>query len=421
MWTPNSVLLAAEAELLDEAQYLEIHEGGGTWAIQTNVVIGGVAGAFWTFTAPLVVNDISGHVVSGKTLMVDVGGQLNVSGLVQIAPRGGISVLGAAPSEGGVVEIGQYASLLLDSGATLTASAGSLINVSGNALFENGASWRLMSGARGNVDGGGLIYLMGAVATTPAQIVFQQYAQQVFWATTNCQFLTNSLLSILPGATAQIQGVLDFVAGATITGVTTLVNGAALTVAGTTNFSNGSALNLQPNCTVYFDPAAQLTGSPLFLNQLRLGPAAQAIFNEGSTFLDGSYRTFSEPQLPSGLNAVIGVAPAWVGPLPPQGQTYVDVDASGLSIIDTPTNLPHPINWTLTAPSRPEVARFLIIRQPDQTKQGGYGIGVWFQNTALVTFAYANPSVASTSAALLFWNTTAWTFVFAVGANAVQG
>ena len=33
MWTPNSALLAAEVELFDQAQYLELHEGGGAWAI----------------------------------------------------------------------------------------------------------------------------------------------------------------------------------------------------------------------------------------------------------------------------------------------------------------------------------------------------------------------------------------------------
>lgn len=418
MWTPNSALLAAEVELFDEAQYLEIHEGGGTWALLSNTVIGAVGNASWTFTLPVVVNDISGHVVTGKTLWVDPGATLSLGGTEQVQPGGAIRVLGQQGTPG-TVEIGQNAALIVDSGGTVTMAAGSTLDIFGGTVFETGASWRLAPGALGTVNGGATIYLVGTTANTPAQLIYQQNALEVFMATTGCQFQGGSFLTVLPGAALNLQGALNCQLGSTITGTTTLVSGATLTVAGTTNFAANSVLNLLANCTVNFVGTAQLLGSPVFLDSLLLGQAAKATFYTGSTFADGSVRTYTAPQIPWGPDAVDGMATPIIGPIPPAGQTYVDVDLSGMALINTPQNLAHEVGWTLTVPSHPEVARMVLIRQVDPTKQG-FGLGIWFQN-ALLGSLRVTTNTPTTSAVVMLWDTTAWTFAFSVGPNAFQG
>jgi hypothetical protein len=142
------------------------------------------------------------------------------------------------------------------------------------------------------------------------------------------------------------------------------------------------------------------------------------LFTLGSTFKDGSIRTYNEPQIPWGPDAVQGqAAPTW-GPTPPQGQTYIDVETSGVSILETPVGLQAEVGWKLKPPSHPEVPRFMFIRQKDQTAQG-QGVGVWFMNNRIVSF-YTQGNKPATSAAFVFWDTKAWTLVFAAGPNAIQ-
>src|SRR6185312_10996074 len=80
-WVDGSVVYGHELEQADQAQYLALSEAGGTWAMASNVTIGGVGSAFWHFTLPVVADDISGHVVATKTLYIDVNGFLTAHGL----------------------------------------------------------------------------------------------------------------------------------------------------------------------------------------------------------------------------------------------------------------------------------------------------------------------------------------------------
>jgi hypothetical protein len=417
MWTPNSALLAAEVELLDQAQFLEIHEGGGTWAIQTDVVVGAVGTAAWHFTAPLVANDLTGHVLAGKSLTIDPDGNVFLAGLQTVQPAGWIKVLGV-PDTPGILELAQNAQMVVDAHATITAYAGSLVDIFGNTLFENGASWRLKAGATGFVDGNAVLKLAGTDASTLAFLDVSAFAQVYFRATTRCTFVDTSVLFIGINAQAEVQGELKFDVGSRITGVPTLPQGQVLSVAGAVFLQQGGNLNLLPGCAVNFAGTAELKGSPVFSDSLTVLQTATVKFTDGCTFNDGSIRTYNEPQIPLGPNAVQGQAkPTW-GPTPPQGQTFIAVDTSGVSILETPVNLKAEVGWQLLPPSHPEVPRFMLIRQKDQTKQGS-GVGVWFQNNHLVAFSNL-PAPAVTSAALLYWDTTAWTLVFAAGPNAMQ-
>jgi hypothetical protein len=416
MWTPNSALLAAEVELLDQAQYIEIHEGGGTWALQSDVVVGAVGNASWQFTAPLVVSDLSGHVVAGKQLTIDGDGRLWLAGLQLVQPGAWLQVLGQ-PQKPGRLEIADSAVLVVDANGTLTASPGSLVDIYDKALFESGASWRLKAGANGFIDGGAVLKLAGADRNTLAFVDVSSNANVIFRATTRCTFEDAAVLFVGHAAQAVVEGELNFAQISRITGWATVAVGAKLAVGGGVDFDNGSTLNFLAGCTVNFAGTALLKGSPVFADALVVGQNATVLFTEGSTFKDGSIRTYNEPQIPWGPDAVQGQAAPVVGPVPPPGRTFIDVETSGLAMLETRVNLQAEVWWRLKPPSHPEVPRFLYIRQKDQTKQGQGGVGVWFVNNKIVAFGNASTAPA-TSAALLFWDTNTWSLVFAAGPNA---
>ncbi len=149
-WTPGSVVQPAEMEALDAAQYLAIHEGGGTWALSSNVLVGGAAGTSWRFTLPLVADDLAGHVKSGKALAIDAGGALNVSGTVDF-------LFGSV----GKVE----------AGATLRVLGVALpVPTSGVVSFEGLSKLNMLSGSAARWYAGSLAYLYGEMrlATDPA-------------------------------------------------------------------------------------------------------------------------------------------------------------------------------------------------------------------------------------------------------------
>jgi hypothetical protein len=359
MWTPNSALLAAEVELLDQAQYLEIHEGGGTWAIQTSVTIGAVGNAAWTFTAPVVVNDISGHVVLGKTLWVDAGARLLLSGSQRVGPGAAIQVLGNVVNPA-TIEIGSYGRVVIDAGGTLLASAGSTVDIAGQMRFESGASWQLLAGARGTVDGGGMLYLLGATAN-PALLVLQQYAQAVFWATTECQFLANSLLTVMPGATVNVQGQLNVLGPAAISGAATLTSDATLTASGTQG--HNAKIILGPNSELNFS-GGSLTGFPVIPGLiafsadvgidksltivngaiLHVSQGAQVQLDANSTVTNAATTTRTGPEIRQGDTASTGLRVA----TGPDSDIFINAEAVDYLLIPT---LTADRTWKLVPPS----------------------------------------------------------------------
>lgn len=103
-WIDGFPVLSGEYELFDQRQYYAIHELGGTWAIEGDVLIGAQTTQKWTFGCPLELIDTvavsagfsvgaTGHIdiASGGSVNVASGGALNVASGGTLAVNGNVS------------------------------------------------------------------------------------------------------------------------------------------------------------------------------------------------------------------------------------------------------------------------------------------------------------------------------------------
>lgn len=443
MWTPNGALLAAEVELLDQAQYLELHEGGGTWALQSNVVIGAVGSASWTFTAPVVVNDISGHVVNGKTLSLDAGAMLDLSGTQRIEPGAALRVLGAAQNPG-TIWVEQLGKLIITTNGYFGIYGAGTGDVFGTLNIQKLGTVDVQDGGTIKVEAGGLLQVAGTPQKT-AKVILGDSSEVDVGDGATIQVVGGTIVLTNQGG-AWVKLISNAGAGALFAGNTFISDrgaggsngtlfvgsifgsgvghlqvggGGDLTVAygGIANINDQSTLNLNAGSTVHFDGAAKIKGTPTFLDDLILGAAATATFSSGSTFGDGSLRTYSGPQIPWGPNAVQGIPKPLVASTPAAGAptNNVEVDPSGLVLLDAPQNLSGDMGLSIKPPSHPEVPRLLFIRQRNPSVQGGFVVIV-FVTKVLVTFQ-PDGSDHTPGCAVLVWDTVTWSVVFAVGAQ----
>jgi len=157
-WVALGVLDAAEMELFDARQYLSIHEGGGTYAITDNVVIGAAGAQTWHYTLPVIADDISGHVVATKSLTFDANSLLLVNGSYTLHGAGSVT---------GVMTIGAAGSIVVTSGRFIAFQGGSSLSVTSATIDMLGsAHMDLSAGAKINVLGEVDVLATGALVFT---------------------------------------------------------------------------------------------------------------------------------------------------------------------------------------------------------------------------------------------------------------
>lgn len=181
-WVALGVLDAAEMELVDAARYLSIHEGGGTWAITDNVVIGAIGAQTWHYTLPVVCDDLAAVVKMGKAVTFDSGSTLTVNGGYTLHGAGSIT---------GVMTVGSNGAIIVTTGRAINFQAGSFLTIS-TAFATVGADAQVtFNGSSGHL----------------ANLVLGQYSKVQFLGGSSVEFTssnwimhTNSVSIIEAGA-----------------------------------------------------------------------------------------------------------------------------------------------------------------------------------------------------------------------------
>lgn len=213
-WVALGVLDAAEMEQVDAARYLSIHEGGGTWAITDNVVIGAAGAQTWHYTLPVVADDISGHVVNLKSLTFDVGSLLLVNGSYTLHGAGGVT---------GVMTIGAAGSIVVTSGRFITFQGGSTLSMVNATIDMTGSSHMdLAAGAKVNVLGEVDILATGAIVFTDGG-----------WIKGVARLFAGASFYFTAGTTTHVLGTFKFEGGFNY-----IESGATLTNKSGGNFTN---------------------------------------------------------------------------------------------------------------------------------------------------------------------------------------
>lgn len=223
-WVALGVLDAAEMELVDAARYLSIHEGGGTWAITDNVVIGAVGAQSWYYTLPVLFDDLSGHVVATKNLTFDAGSLLLVNGTYTLHGAGSITgtmTIGAA----GSIQVISGRNITIQTGATLAVAGTGTVDLTGTATIAVGATAKI------NVTGEVDVLATGAIVFTDGGLIkgVARLHSSASWYFTN-------------GSTTHVLGAFKFDTGSTgsvESGVTFNVkDGGAVTFAVNSDLTN---------------------------------------------------------------------------------------------------------------------------------------------------------------------------------------
>lgn len=357
-WTAGSVILPAEMEQIDQELYESLNgDQGGTWAPASTIIIGG---AGMRVTAPLIADDLSGHVKSGKVIQVDLGGLIDVFGKIYIEPDATLEVKGTS-GHPGLVQFDRYAQGTWQAGSFLTVAAASgavgaaildlygiqkvrsggvlqvlasgLLEIApnGQVLADNGSGVGLygttiiadLSGGGGNgtlnigapffgvghvvlngsgcditANAGSTIYV-GGLSGSGALLEVRNHS--------SIQLDNGSTLLALPGSTVGIgnNAFLNVVAGGTL-----FVNGVSGTPAfaswgafGIASFGSGAQLNLGAGAIVNCDTLAEFRGIARFVNHLHVAGAGDVVFEDGSTVLDFSNYTREGPLTRTGNTA----------------------------------------------------------------------------------------------------------------------
>ena len=161
-WVALGVLDAAEMELVDSARYLAIHEGGGTWAITDNVVIGAAGAQTWHYTLPVVADDISGHVIATKSLTFDANSLLLVNGAYTLHGAGSVT---------GVMTVGAGGQVVVTSGREISVQSGGKIALAGMIDMTGTSSIAVGASADINVTGEVNVLAAGSVVFTDGGLI----------------------------------------------------------------------------------------------------------------------------------------------------------------------------------------------------------------------------------------------------------
>ncbi len=427
LWTPGSVIDPAEMEALDAAQYLSLHEGGGTWAISTNMLVGGQPGVGWRFTLPLTVDDLAGHVKNGRKLYIDSGGTLEVNGLVdvksggvqKIQPGGLVRVLGAFLNPGVIqIEAGGWldiqgggtgiirASAGLALYGTQTVQSGGVLRVAPSGVIEiagiNGLV--IKNGFNGKVEAGGGIDVFGTLAC---------------YAGSNVNFAAG----FTAAATASFTGYATITSTATmrILGVATLEGDATFTVNGTSGHT--AAIYVGTYGEIVFSGgrisgAARVGQQLLFETGLELGGGTSKVdasatlqFRSGSlleqqsgssvidnsTKIDGSATTRTGRTILSGNGASVSRR---VNAGPPN-DWFVPGEQSDTIIIP---QVPGDVVWSFLAPADPANTVEVNIMQLTPA-QGGECLVKW---GPLTLCRFLNNGSLPPASATFQWTGGAW-------------
>lgn len=260
LWTASSVLLAAEVEQLDQAQFLELHEGGGTWAIQSDVTIGGVGASTWRFTAPLVVSDLSGHVIKGKMLAVDAQGTLAVDGVVDLRT-------GAVQN----VEPGALLAVRAASGTsfgTVQFDVGALLGLAGSMLVSDFGK----PSPAGTITLGTGIFGFGHIVVTQwGDVTFKSQSNLVFEAASPFATISGYARWVAPGG--------PILEGTTNMNGTMIFGGSS-----STRFAQGAVIDFRSGTTVNFAPATP----PTTITGLATWQGPGGVILEGASEVHGS-------------------------------------------------------------------------------------------------------------------------------------
>jgi hypothetical protein len=367
LWTASSVLLAAEVEQLDHSQFIELHEGGGTWALQGDVTIGAVGAAAWRFTAPLVVSDLSGHVIAGKTLSVDpfgalaVGGVLDLHGLGWVQPGALLEVKSASPTA--------FGSIVVDVGA--------LLGVAGSMYVTDFGQ----PGPAGTITLGTGVFGAGHLVVTQwGDVTFKSGSTLAFEAIAPFATITGYARWLGPGGlvlegTTHVLGsavfreasTTSFVQGAKIIfqtpkPVTIDTSGQVVVITGPAVWKGPDGLTLEGPSGVSgsfaFKTGSTITGQPKLASgaTFTVAKGAKLALASGSTFTNAGNTTRSGPEDRSGSKAVTGLRPK----TGPNGKWTVDGEAYDWVLIPVqgadrtwnlaaPQNQQRAIEFTITA------------------------------------------------------------------------
>jgi hypothetical protein len=412
-WTDLSVLTAAEMELFDEAQYLSIHEGGGTWALMSSVTVGAQGSALWNFTLPLIANNLAGHVTTANTLSVDKGGTLDLVGLLKVEEGAMIQVFGQAGLPG-VIQLGAYAGLTLGANATLYAFQGSAVQIYSSVLYETGGTWRLLEGSQGFVDGNASIILAGSAANNLALLDVQEFGQIMLRPGAGCELQNSATLLVDLGARIMLSGALVFEQSSTLTGTATLTNDATLTANGAQghnasiivgtygelNFTGG-AITGKPKFTgpTLFAAGVEFSVGAMQFDAnttLRFMQGSNFQLNTGSMFENAATTTRTGPEIRQGATAATGLR-VFVGP-----DADWDIDGEAYDYILIPSTLLANRTWRFKAATHTVEVE---IAQSSTTQ--GNNLQVLFGGTPLGNFV--NDGAANYTATVKYqWDGTRW-------------
>lgn len=205
-WVALGVLDAAEMELVDAARYLSIHEGGGAWAITDNVTIGAAGAQTWHYTLPVVLDDLSGHVVESKSLTFDSGSSLVVNGAYTLHGAGSLT---------GVLTVGAGGQIVVTTGRQITINTGGKISVQGQVDLTGTSTIDVGASAKINVSGEVDVLFGGAISFTDGGVIkgIARLHATASWYFTN-------------GSTTHVLGAFKFESGST----GSVESGATLTV-----------------------------------------------------------------------------------------------------------------------------------------------------------------------------------------------
>lgn len=427
LWTPGSVIDPAEMEALDAAQYLSLHEGGGTWAITSNMLVGGQPGVGWRFTLPLTVDDLAGHVKNGRKLYIDSGGTLEVNGLVdvksggvqKIQPGGLVRVLGAFLNPGAIqIEAGGWLDIQSGGVAFIRASAG--LALYGTQTVQSGGVLRVAPSGVIEIAGiNGLVIKNGFNGKVEAGGSFDVFGTLACYAGSNVDFQTG----FTAAGTASFTGYATISTTATmrILGVATLESDATLTVNGTSG--HGAAIYVGTYGQIVFSGgrisgAARVGNQLLFETGLELGGGISAVdasatlqFKSGSlleqksgssaidnsTKIDGSSTTRTGPTVLSGNNASVAKR---VNAGPPNAWSIPGEQSDVIVIPQFSTNT----EWDFQAPADP--ANTVEVTLLQLTPAQGADLTVKWGSIVLCKFL--NDAGKRPACASFQWTGSAW-------------
>lgn len=373
-WTDGSVVLSEEMERLDAAQYAAIHEGGGTWASTSQIILGG---AGMRVTGPLVADDLSGHVKSGQTLTADLGGTVAVKGVLdiqgggveKIEAGGLLRVLGAI-GNAGRVKVEAFGILSVESAGTIN------VNDSGFLHVQSGGILRVQPGGAieiGGVDGlvvkNGFNAKVEAGASLDVFGSFISYGSSDFQAGFTCAGTGyfSSFLTLAASGQMKLFGSADLIGPAKIVAQGTSGNVAkfevssnaelyftggtitgAVIVTGDTTFNNTAHFE---HLAIFNDGASFAGGKTLraFDGAFVTFDAVNFTIGTGAAFLVKSPMTFEGAQIPSGVSAWRAKRPVDVGP---DGTSSISM--TSLDFVRVP--LPGPATawrWKVLVPPAP--------------------------------------------------------------------